>query len=164
MKRLNWEDYFMAHAMLAAMRSPDPSTQVGCVIVKENRIVGEGYNGYPRGVDPLTWNRDPAAPFLDSKYNYVVHSEVNAVINTEREDLKGSTAYMTLFPCNVCAGVMISAGIKKIVFSDDKYHDMDFSKAARKLLREAKVPFEYYSGTIDKLWIEKKPEEEAKPE
>lgn len=154
-KRLEWHDYFMAHAMLAAFRSPDPSTQVGCVLVKENRIVGMGYNGYPRGVEPFTWERDPSAPFLESKYNYVVHSEVNAVINTSREDVVGSTGYMTLFPCNICAGIMISAGVKDIVFFDDKYHDMDFSRAARKLLRAAKVPFNQYEGEINTLWIEK---------
>lgn len=162
-KRLKWEDYFMAMAMMAAFRSPDPSTQVGCVIVKDKRIVGMGYNGFPRGVEPFTWDRE-TKDFLESKYSYVVHSEVNAVINTSREDCIGATAYMTLFPCNVCAGIMISAGIKKIIFCDDKYHDVDFSKAARKLLRAAKVPFKYYSGSIDKLWIEKKPIAEAKPE
>jgi dCMP deaminase len=154
--RLDWPDYFMAHAMLAAFRSPDPSTQVGCVLVKDNRIKGEGYNGYPRGVEPFCWQRDPKAPFLDSKYSYVVHSEVNAVINTSREDCVGSTAYMTLFPCNVCAGIMISAGVKEIIYFDDKYHDMDFSKASRKLLRKAKVPFNQYDGIIDKLWVERR--------
>jgi len=157
--RLPWNDYFMAHALLAAFRSPDPSTQVGCVIVKEHRIKSEGYNGYPVGVEPFTWNRDPDAKFIDSKYSYVVHAEVNAVVNADREDLKGATAYMTLFPCNHCAGIMISAGIKSIVYFDDKYHDMDFSKAARKLLRAVNVPFIQYDGIIDKLWIEKRREE-----
>lgn len=155
-KRLEWADYFMAHAMLAAFRSPDPSTQVGCVIVKKNRIAGMGYNGYPRGVEPITWERSPSAPFLESKYTYVVHSEVNAVINTPREDVVGSTAYMTLFPCNVCAGIMISAGVKEIIYFDDKYHDMDFSKAARKLLRAATVPFTQYEGDIASLWVGRK--------
>jgi len=155
-KRLKWEDYFMAHAMLAAFRSPDPSTQVGCVIVKKNRIAGMGYNGYPRGVEPFTWERDPSASFLQSKYTYVVHSEVNAVINTPREDVVGSTAYMTLFPCNVCAGIMISAGVKEIVYFDDKYHDMEFSQAARKLLRAATVPFTQYKGDIASLWVGRK--------
>lgn len=156
-KTLPWHDYFMCHAMLAAWRSSDPSTSVGCVIVKDKRIVGMGYNGYPRGVDPddFTWNRDPKAPFLESKYSYVVHSEVNAVLNTPRDDCRGATAYMTLFPCNHCAGIMISAGIKDIVYFDDKYHDMDFSKAARKLLRAANVPFTQYDGIIGKLWIER---------
>jgi dCMP deaminase len=153
--RLSWEDYFMSHAMLAAFRSDDPSTQVGCVLVKDKRIKGEGYNGYPIGVEPFTWNRDPEADFMDSKYTYVVHSEVNAVLNTSREDAMGSIAYMTLFPCNICAGIMISAGVKEIVYSDDKYHDMPFSKAARKLLRAAKVSFKQYDGYISKLWIER---------
>lgn len=155
-KRLDWPDYFMGHAMLAAFRSPDPNTQVGCVIVKNKRIVGMGYNGYPIGVEPFTWNRDPNADFMDSKYNFVVHSEVNAVLNTSREDAMGSTAYMTLFPCNHCAGIMISAGVKEIIYLDDKYHDVDFSKAARKLLRAAKVLFKQYDGALDKLWIEKR--------
>lgn len=157
--RLPWHDYFLAHALLGAFRSPDPSTQVGCVLVKNKQIVGMGYNGYPKGVEPFTWNRDPKAPMLESKYTYVVHSEVNAVLNTSREDCKGATAYMTLFPCNHCAGIMISAGIKDIVYFDDKYHDMDFSKAARKLLRAAKVPFQQYEGIIDKLWIERRKED-----
>lgn len=154
--RLAWHDFFMSHALLAAFRSPDPSTQVGCILVKDKRIVGMGYNGYPRGVEPFTWNRDPDAEFLDSKYTYVVHSEVNAVLNTPREDCRGATAYMTLFPCNVCAGVMISSGIKDIVFFDDKYHDMPFSKAARKLLRAADVPFTQYDGIVDKIWVERR--------
>jgi dCMP deaminase len=158
--RLPWKDYFMAHAILAAFRSPDPSTQVGCVIVKNNRIVGMGYNGYPRGVEPITWERDPNAEFLKSKYTYVVHSEVNAVINTPREDCMGATAYMTLFPCNHCAGIMISAGIKNIVYFDDKYHDMPFSQAARILLISAGIQYEKYDGVIDKIWIEKRLENE----
>ena len=83
-------------------------------------------------------------------------TQVNAVINTSREDVVGSTGYMTLFPCNICAGIMISAGVKKIVYFDDKYHDMDFSKAARKLLRAASVPFTQYDGVIDKLWVERR--------
>jgi dCMP deaminase len=159
-KRLPWPDYFMCHALLAARRSSDPSTQVGCVIVKDNRIVGMGYNGYPRGVEPFTWNRDPDADFINSKYTYVVHSEVNAVMNTPREDCRGATAYMTLFPCNHCAGIMISAGIKEIIYFDDKYHDLPFSKAARKLLRAANVPFTQYEGIVDKIWIEKRNENE----
>jgi len=154
--RLPWHDYWMALAMLGSFRSPDPSTQVGCVLVKDQQMAGMGYNGYPRGVEPFTWERDPKADFMDSKYTYVVHSEVNAVLNTSREDAKGSTAYMTLFPCNVCAGIMISAGIKDIVYFDDKYHDVPFSKAARKLLRAANVPFTQYEGIIDKLWIERR--------
>lgn len=157
--RLPWHDFFMAHALLAAFRSPDPSTQVGCVIVKDHRVKSEGYNGYPVGVEPFTWERDPNADFLESKYSYVVHAEVNAVLNGNREDLMGATAYMTLFPCNVCAGIMISAGIKDIVYFDDKYHDMAFSKAARKLLRAASVPFTQYEGIIDKLWIERRRDE-----
>jgi len=157
-KRLEWSDYFMAHAMLAAFRSPDPSTQVGCVLTKGQRIVGMGYNGYPRGVEPFTWERDPSAPFLQSKYTYVVHSEVNAVINTPREDVVGSVAYMTLFPCNHCAGIMISAGVKEIVYFDDKYHDMEFSQAARKLLRAAHIPFTQYDGDIASLWVGRKGE------
>jgi len=155
--RLNWTDYFMAIAMLSAYRSCDPSTQVGCVIVKNKRIVGMGYNGYPVGVEPLTWERDPKVDFCESKYSYVVHSEVNAVLNTSREDCKGATAYMTLFPCNTCAGIMISSGIKKIIFSNDKYHDMPFSKASRILLRAAKIPFEYYSGSVANILVERKP-------
>lgn len=154
--RLPWHDYFMSHAMMAAFRSPDPSTQVGCVLAKDKRIVGMGYNGFPRGVEPFTWDRDPETPFVNSKYTYVIHAEVNAVLNTSRDDCRGATAYMTLFPCNVCAGVMISAGIKDIVYFDDKYHDMDFSKAARILLRAANVPFTQYEGIIDKLWIERR--------
>ena len=153
--RLPWKDYFMGLAMMAAFRSPDPSTQVGCVLAKENKVAGTGYNGYPKGVDPFTWERSLDAPFVDQKYSYVVHAEVNAVINAERADVVGSVAYMTLFPCNVCANIMISAGVKEVIYFDDKYHDMDFSKAARRILRAAKVPFRQYDGVIKKLWVEK---------
>lgn len=147
-ERLPWYDYFMSHAILASFRSPDPSTQVGCVLEKNNRIVGTGYNGYPRGVEPFTWERDLKAPFVDQKYSYVVHAEVNAVINAERADVVGSTAYMTLFPCNVCANIMISSGVERIVYLDDKYHDMDFSKAARRILDAAKIPYKQYGNKI----------------
>jgi dCMP deaminase len=155
-ERLNWNDYFMSHAILAAMRSDDPSTQVGCVLVKQKAMKGMGYNGYPKGVEPFTWERDPKADFMESKYTYIVHSEVNAVINTSREDCFGAKAYVTLFPCNVCAGIMISVGIREIIYLDDKYHDMPFSKAARMLFRAARVPFRQYDGSIEKLWVEKK--------
>ena len=118
---LSWDEYFMGLAHLSAMRSKDPSTQVGAVIVdQEHKVVGIGYNGLPIGCsdDEFPWDREGG--MLETKYAFVVHAELNAILNSTR-NLHGCTLYVSLFPCNECAKAIIQSGIRKIVYEDDKY-------------------------------------------
>lgn len=132
---LSWDEYFMAVALLSAQRSKDPSTQVGaCVASRENKIVGVGYNGFPWGCsdDVLPWAR--SGDFLDTKYPYVCHAELNAVLNSISRDLRGCRIYVGLFPCNECTKVIIQAGIEEIIFLSDKYADSDSVRASKVML------------------------------
>lgn len=138
---LSWDDYFMSVAFLSAMRSKDPSTQVGAAIVnEENRIVGIGYNGFPTGCsdDKLPWSRK-AADELDTKYMYVVHAEMNAILNKNAASIKGSRIYVALFPCNECAKLIIQSGIKEVIFLSDKYHDNPKFIASRRMFELAGI-------------------------
>jgi dCMP deaminase len=132
---LSWDEYFMAVALLSAQRSKDPNTQVGaCVANDQNKIVGVGYNGFPWGCsdDELPWSRDGA--FLDTKYPYVCHAELNAVLNSISYDLRNCRIYVGLFPCNECTKVIIQAGIREIIYLSDKYKDTDAVKASKLML------------------------------
>lgn len=132
---LSWDEYFMAVALLSSQRSKDPNTQVGaCVANKENKIVGVGYNGFPLGCsdDDLPWAR--TGNFLETKYPYVCHAELNAVLNSISRDLRGCRIYVGLFPCNECTKVIIQAGIEEIIFLSDKYADTDVVKASKRML------------------------------
>ena len=137
---LSWDDYFMAVALLSAQRSKDPNTQVGaCIVNAQKRIVGVGYNGFPTGCsdDTLPWCRE--GDFLDTKYPYVCHAELNAVLNSTPGNLAGCTIYTALFPCNECAKVIIQAGIREVVYLSDKYADSDSVRASRRMLDQAGV-------------------------
>ena len=144
MKRENyisWDEYFMGVAMLSAKRSKDPSTQVGCCIVSsDKKIIGIGYNGFPKNIsdDDLPWGRE--GNFEDTKYPYVVHAEANAILNSTKA-LEGSTAYVTLFPCNECAKLIVQSGIKEILYLDDIHHDSKETVASRKILDMAGVKY-----------------------
>ena len=136
---LSWDEYFMGLAHLSAMRSKDPSTQVGAVIVdQEHRVVGIGYNGLPIGCsdDEFPWDREGG--MLETKYAFVVHAELNAILNSTR-NLHGCTLYVSLFPCNECAMAIIQSGIRKIVYEDDKYATADNVIASKKMLNAAGV-------------------------
>ncbi len=136
---ISWDQYFMGVAVLSSMRSKDPDTQVGCCIInEENKIIGIGYNGVPKVIndDDLPWERE--GEYLNTKYPYVVHAEANAILNSTR-NLKGSTMYVTLFPCNECAKLIIQSGIKEVVFLEDKHHNDKEMEASRKLLSMAKI-------------------------
>ena len=144
MKRENyisWDEYFMGVAMLSAKRSKDPSTQVGCCIVSaDKKIIGIGYNGFPKNIsdDDLPWGRE--GNFEDTKYPYVVHAEANAILNSTKA-LEGSTAYVTLFPCNECAKLIVQSGIKEVLYLDDIHHDSKETVASRKILDMAGVKY-----------------------
>lgn len=144
MKRNNyisWDEYFMGVADLSARRSKDDTSQVGaCIVNPRNRIVGIGYNGFPIGCsdDDLPWERD--GNFLDTKYAYVVHAEANAILNAN-SDLDSSRIYVTLFPCNECAKLIIQSGIKEVIYLENKYPDADFTRASMRLMDLAGVTY-----------------------
>ncbi len=141
MSHISWDEYFMGVAILSGKRSKDPSTKVGCCIVnEEKRIIGIGYNGFPIGCDDkdFPWDNDPKLPWLDQKYPYVVHAEVNAILNTT-QSIKNTTMYVTLFPCNECAKLIIQSGVKELIYMDNKYESTDNNIASKRMLESAKV-------------------------
>ena len=143
---ISWDEYFMGIAMLAARRSKDPSTQVGaCIVSQDNIIISTGYNGMPKGCsdDEFPWGREGN----EAKYPYVVHAELNAVLNANGRDLRDSRIYVALFPCNECAKAIIQSGIKEIVYKDDKYANTDSTRAAKRMFDTAGVKYRQYVPT-----------------
>ncbi len=141
---INWDEYFMAVAKLSAMRSKDPSTQVGaCIVSNDNRILSIGYNGAPNGFDDdrFPWARE--GENLNTKYPYVCHAELNAILNYRgsKKDLENSKIYVDLFPCNECAKIIIQAGVKQVIYLSDKYKDEENNVASRKLFDECGVKY-----------------------
>lgn len=135
---ISWDEYFMGVALLAAKRSKDPNTQVGACIVDENNVIlSTGYNGFPVGCsdDEFPWTRTG----IETKYPYVVHAELNAILNSGGKSLRGSTIYVGLFPCNECAKAIIQSGIKEVVYLNDKYATEKSTLASKRLLKAAGV-------------------------
>lgn len=142
---LKWDEYFMGLAMLSAERSKDPSTSVGaCIVNSENRILSVGYNGMPQGCsdDEFPWERD--GDFLNTKYPYVCHAEMNAILNYTGVNMKGSKVYTTLFPCNECTKALIQVGVSEIIFMSDKYAETDSVKASKRMMDCAGVVYRQY--------------------
>ena len=142
---LTWDQYFMGVAMLSAQRSKDENTQVGaCIVNKENKILSMGYNGMPTGCndDEMPWEREGNP--LDTKYLYVCHAELNAILNYGGGSLKGARVYTTLFPCNECTKAIIQAGIKEVIYLSDKYADSDSVKASKRMFDLTKVKYRAY--------------------
>ena len=143
---INWDQYFMGVALIASKRSKDPSSQVGaCIVSSDKKILSTGYNGTPIGYDDdsdMTWKRE--GDFLDTKYAYVCHSELNAILNAHGKDLRGSTLYVTLFPCNECAKAIVQAGIKEMIYYDDKYLGTDIDIASKRILDTCGVSYKKY--------------------
>ena len=154
---IEWHDYFMSVAMLSAFRSKDPSRQVGACIVDPStlRIVGIGYNGFPWGCSDtkLPWART-ADSWLDTKYPYVCHAEVNAILNKNCESLAGCRIYVTLFPCNECAKLVIQSGIREVVFLSDSHKNSDAMKASRRMLAMAGVGVSQHKPAASKIVID----------
>ena len=137
---ISWDEYFMGVALLASKRSKDPNTQVGsCIIDDQNRIMSTGYNGFPQGCsdDTFPWNRD--ASLGETKYQFVVHAELNAILNARGKNLSGSTLYVTLFPCHECAKAIIQAGVREVVYLSDKYNGTESDIASKRMLNAAGV-------------------------
>lgn len=137
---ITWDEYFMGVALLAAKRSKDPSTQVGaCIVDEENRILSTGYNGFPQGCsdDEYPWDRDGDEE--NTKYPYVVHAELNSILNAGGKSLKGAKMYVALFPCNECAKAIIQCGISEVIYLSDKYADTWGTRASKRMLTAAGV-------------------------
>lgn len=152
---INWDEYFMGVALLAAKRSKDPSTQVGaCIVDKDNKILSTGYNGFPYGCsdDEFPWER--SGDFGDTKYPFVVHAELNAILNATGKNLTGAKIYVALFPCNECAKAIIQSGIKEIVYLSDKYAKTESTMASKRMLRAAGVKLIQMEPTIDSITLD----------
>lgn len=152
---ITWDEYFMGVAKLSGMRSKDPNTQVGaCIVSDDNKILSMGYNGFPKGCsdDEFPWCREGHP--LDNKYFYTTHSELNAILNYRGGSLEGSKLYVTLFPCNECAKAIIQAGIKTLVYDDDKYKDTPSVIASKRMLDAAGVRYYRYKRTDREISIQ----------
>ncbi len=152
---ISWDEYFMSVAILSGMRSKDPNTQVGaCIVSSDNKILSMGYNGLPIGCsdDEFPWAREGEA--LETKYVYTVHSELNAILNYRGGSLEGAKLYVSLFPCNECAKAIIQAGIKTVVYDEDKYALTPAVLASKRMMDAAGVRYYRYQRTGRKIEIE----------
>ena len=147
---ITWDEYFMGIAMLAAKRSKDPNTQVGaCIVSPDNIIISTGYNGMPTGCsdDVFPWAREGE----ETKYPYVVHAELNAILNANGRDLRGSRLYVALFPCNECAKAIIQSGIREVIYLSDKYADTDNVRASKRMLHSAGVTYRQLDTQLEEI-------------
>ena len=156
---ISWDEYFMGIAMLAAKRSKDPSTQVGaCIVSTDNIIISTGYNGMPKGWsdDEFPWEREGE----ENKYPYVVHAELNAILNANGRDLRDSRLYVALFPCNECAKAIIQSGVKEVVYLSDKYADTPVTKASKRMLDAAGVRYTQLNTALNEIVLDFIPPED----
>lgn len=150
---ITWDEYFMGVAKLAARRSKDPNTQVGaCIVSPDNIIISTGYNGLPNGCsdDEYPWDREGR----DTKYPYVVHAELNAILNANGRDLRGSRLYVALFPCNECAKAIIQAGVREVLYLSDKYADTPATLASKRMLDSAGVTYRQLRPATRKIVLD----------
>lgn len=156
---LSWDEYFMGVAMLAAGRSKDPNTQVGaCIVSPENIIISTGYNGMPKGCsdDEFPWARTGE----ETKYPFVVHAELNAILNANGRDLRGSRLYVALFPCNECAKAIIQSGVREVLYLSDKYADTPATIASKRMMDAAGVKYTQIRPRMKEITLDFTPEEE----
>jgi dCMP deaminase len=151
---ISWDEYFMGIALLSAQRSKDPNTQVGaCIVNPRNKIVSVGYNGMPTGIsdDEFPWARegDP----LDTKYPYVCHAELNAILNNIGTSLENCKIYVPLFPCNECCKAIIQCGIREVIYLADKYRDTDAVHASKRMMDRAGVTYRRLRTPLQSLTI-----------
>ena len=150
---INWDEYFMGIAILSGMRSKDPNSQVGaCIVSQNNRILSMGYNGFPNGIPDreFSWAREGE----DTKYLYVTHSELNAILNYRGGSLEGAKLYVTLFPCNECAKAIIQSGISTVVYDSDKYASSPTTIASKRMFDAAGVRYYQYQRTGRKVVVD----------
>jgi len=152
---ISWDEYFMGVAHLSGMRSKDPNTQVGaCIVSNDNKILSMGYNGFPNGCsdDAFPWGKEGEAE--ETKYPFVTHSELNAILNYRGGSLEGTKLYVSLFPCNECAKAIIQAGIRTVVYDSDKYMGTPMNRASKRMFDAAGVAYIPYSKTGRVIKIE----------
>lgn len=152
---ISWDEYFMGVAHLSGMRSKDPNTQVGaCIVSKNNKILSMGYNGFPVGCsdEEFPWEREGEE--LETKYPFVTHSELNAILNYRGGSLEGTKLYVSLFPCNECAKAIIQAGIKTVVYDSDKYSGTPMNIASKRMFDASGVKYMKYQKAGKKLEID----------
>jgi dCMP deaminase len=151
---ISWDEYFMGVALLSARRSKDPSTQVGaCIVSEKNKIVGAGYNGLPIGCDDNDFPWEKQGDFLETKYPFICHAELNAILNNIGMDLKGCKIYTALFPCNECTKAIIQSGITEVIYLSDKYEGNDIFKASKMMLNKAGVSYRKVKASISTLQL-----------
>ncbi len=146
-KIISWEEYFMGIALLSSLRSKDPNTQVGaCIVNKDKKVIGIGYNGFPNGIhdEKLPWGRENE-DINETKYPYVVHAELNAILNSARIPKK-CKIYTTCFPCNECTKAIIQSGINELIYLSDIHSGSKSTKASKKLLDLAKIPYRKFKA------------------
>lgn len=149
---INWDEYFMGIALLSAQRSKDPNTQVGCCIAtQDNIIVSVGYNGLPRGCDDdnYPWGRE--GEYQNTKYPYVVHAELNAILNAGGRNLNGCKLYVALHPCENCAKAIIQSGIKEVIYLSDKYAHTVEHQVSKRMLRDAGISCRQFTTNLDAI-------------
>lgn len=152
---ITWDEYFMGIALLSSYRSKDPSTQVGaCIVDSNNKIMSVGYNGFPIGCDDdsFPWDRSADSDY-DTKYPYVCHAELNAILNSGGRNLQGCKIYVALFPCNECAKAIIQSGIKEVIYISDKYADTVGVRASKRMMDAAGVKYTKIALNHDELKI-----------
>lgn len=151
MNNNNWDDKFIRLAKEISTWSKDPSTQVGAVIINENRrILATGYNGFPRGIRDI----EERLSNRDEKYKFVVHAEMNAIYNATFSgvSLDGATLYVWGLPaCSECAKGIIQVGIKRVVMADVSHLSGDINK-----VEKWQKSFEISSALFDEATIEYK--------
>lgn len=151
---ISWDEYFMGVALLSGRRSKDPNTQVGaCIVNHQNKIVGAGYNGLPIGCSDESFPWEKNGDFLQTKYPYVCHAELNAILNNIGMNLAGCRIYTALFPCNECSKAIIQSGIKEVIYLSDKYDGTDVSIASKTLLNSSGVSYRKVEVNRDKIEI-----------
>lgn len=151
---LSWDQYFMGIALLSASRSKDPHTRVGaCIVDTDNKILSVGYNGMPRGCsdDEYPWGN--VGEPLNTKYLYVCHAELNALLNHSGPSVKNARIYTTLFPCNECTKALIQSGIREVIYREDKYSDTSSVIAAKRMMKSAGISYRKYEEADKKLTI-----------
>lgn len=156
---ISWDEYFMGIAMLSSYRSKDPNTRVGaCIVNGNNRIMSMGYNGFPKGCsdDEFPWDRE--GDEYNTKYPYVCHAELNAILNAGGANLEGCKVYVALFPCNECAKAIIQCGIKEVVYISDKYDGTPGNRASKRMFDAAGVKYTQLKTDHDELIIDFKEE------
>ena len=152
---LSWDEYFMGIAMLSSYRSKDPNTQVGaCIVNSSNKIMSVGYNGLPIGCseDEFPWER--TGDEFDTKYPYVCHAELNAILNNAGANLSGCRIYVALFPCNECAKAIIQCGIREVIYVSDKYASSVSVRASKRLFDAAGVKYKKLTAERSNIVID----------